>query len=302
MISQNRATLLLTHPTPDLDAIGFGYSARKVFGAGTPTACRTPTQAELEDSTVIVGDIGLPGCEEIGYSPTLNNFDHHHSTADRSATYLFNQTYDALRRDIVAYIDAVDLVGGQEQAEATLKAATVGVRVRHARDDMAILEHGGRLLHWLEETDTPPGNISGPVPDDIRDDLQSGQAELRRIQEEMSAMQRGTTHKGRSVGYLVTASSVVSVVKEAMFARGVDIAIVYSATTRRYSIAANVRGAKPINLQREGLVDALNAEERRRGTPPEQRWDGHEDRIGSPRPSGSRLTSAQVLAIVMATL
>lgn len=31
MISR-AATLILTHPTPDLDAIGFVYSARKVWG------------------------------------------------------------------------------------------------------------------------------------------------------------------------------------------------------------------------------------------------------------------------------
>jgi hypothetical protein len=162
MTEDRKATLLLTHSTPDLDAIGFVYSARKVFGAGTPVACRMPTRQELEDPAISVGDIGLPGCEAIGYSPTLNNYDHHYSYADRSATYLCNQTYDALRPDIVAYIDAVDLVGGQEEAEATLKAATVGVRVRHAGDDLAVLMQGGRLLRWLEETDTLPGDLSGP--------------------------------------------------------------------------------------------------------------------------------------------
>ncbi len=61
------ATLLLTHPAPDLDAIGFVYSARKVWGAEMPAACRAPTRAELEDPAVIVGGIGLPGCEAIGH-------------------------------------------------------------------------------------------------------------------------------------------------------------------------------------------------------------------------------------------
>lgn len=50
--------LLLTHLTPDLDAIGFVTSARKVWGAGTPVTCRMPTEAELLDPTVVVGDIG----------------------------------------------------------------------------------------------------------------------------------------------------------------------------------------------------------------------------------------------------
>jgi hypothetical protein len=302
MTRHDRATLILTHPTPDLDAIGFVYAARKVFGPEAPVQCWTPTRGELEDPAVIVGDTGLPGCEEIGYSPDLNNFDHHYSYADHSATYLFHQKYGALRGNIVEYIDAVDITGGQKDATATLKVATTGVRVRHAGDDLAILARGGRLLQWLEETGTPPGDISGPVPDDIQDDLRCGQAELRRIQEELPAMQRSTANKGRSVGYLVSASPVVSIVKEEMFALGLDIAIVYSSTTRRYSIAANVRGATPINLKREGLADALNAEEWRRGLPPEQRWDGHEDRIGSPRPSGSLLTGDEVLTIVKATL
>ena len=261
-------TLLLTHPTTDLDAIGFVYSARKVFGAGTPVACRTPTRQELADPTVIVGDIGLPGCEAIGYSPDLNNFDHHYSHVDRSATYLFNQTYDALRPDIVAYIDAVDLVGGQEEAEATLKAATVGVRVRHAGDDLAVLTQGGRLLRWLEETATPPDHLSGPLPPDIEDCLRSGQTELRRIRTALSAMHRATTSGGRTVGYLVSASPVVSIVKEELFALGLDIAIVHNPATHRYAIAANVRGAEPINLKRAGLADALNAKEWHRARRP----------------------------------
>lgn len=294
--------LILTHPTPDLDAIGFVYSARKVFEAETPVACRAPTRAELEAPAVIVGDIGLPGCEEIGYSADLNNFDHHYSHADRSATFLFNRKYRALRADIVEYIDALDIAGGREEATATLKMATVGVRVRHNGADGGILAAGGRLLRWLEDTGLPPGDIFGPAPDDNREYLGIGQAELLRIQTELPTMRRGTTRKGRSVGYLVSASPVVSIVKEEMFALGLDVAVVCSSTTNRYSIAANVRGAKPINLKREGLTDALNAEERRRGLPAEQRWDGHDDRIGSPRRSGSLLTDDEVLVIVIATL
>ncbi len=296
-------TLLLTHPTPDLDAIGFVYAARKVWGAGTPAACRAPTEAELADPAVVVGDIGLPGCEAIGYSPALNNFDHHYSYAERSATWLFNRTYGALRDDIVAYVDAVDTTGLPEAAgAATLKAATVGVRVRHNGDDPAILAAGGRLLQWLEETGQLPGDMTC-VPDDLQDYLTTGQAELRRIQEaELPTVQRITTRQGRAAGFLVSASPVVSIVKEEMFATGLEIAVVYSSTTNRYSIAANVRGASPINLKRGGLADALNAEERRRGAPPEQRWDGHDDRIGSPRPAGSLLDGDEVLTIVRAAL
>lgn len=303
MILKDQATLIITHPTPDLDAIGFVYAARQVCGAGTPVVCRTPTEAELADPTVVVGDIGRPGCEAIGYSPALNNFDHHYSYAERSATWLFNRTYRALRDDIVAYIDAVDTTGMPEAAgAATLKAATVGVRVRHNGDDAAILAAGGQFLHWLEETGQLPGDITG-APDDLQVYLATGQAELHRIQDaELPTMQRATTRKGRTVGFLVSASPVVSIVKEEMFATGLEIAVVCSSTTNRYAIAADVRGASPLNLKRAGLADALNAEEWRRGTPPEQHWAGHDDRIGSPRPAGSRLKGDEVLAITVATL
>jgi hypothetical protein len=148
-----------------------------------------------------------------------------------------------------------------------------------------------------------PGDITGTVPDDLQDYLATGQAELRRIQEaELPTMQRITTRQGRTAGYLVSASPVVSIVKEEIFATGLEIAVVYSSATNRYAIAADVRGTSPLNLKREGLADALNAEERRRGTPPEQRWDGHEDRSGSPRPAGSRLKGDEVLAITVARL
>jgi hypothetical protein len=95
---------------------------------------------------------------------------------------------------------------------------------------------------------------------------------------------------------------VVSIVKEELFALGLDIAIVHNPATHRYAIAANVRGAESVNLKRAGLADALNAEDWRRGLPSEQRWDGHADRIGSPRPAGSLLRGDEVLAIVMVTL
>jgi hypothetical protein len=297
-----KAVLIITHSNPDLDAIGFVYSARKVFGSKVPVECRVPTRQELEDPTVIVGDIGLPGCEDIGYSPTLNNFDHHYSHAGRSATFLFNDRYQGLRADIVEYIDAVDIRGGQEDSEVTLKVATVGIRVCHDGADLEILTQGGRLLQWLEETEQTASDISGTLPEEAQGYLQSGQEELRRIRSELATMQRCTTDKGRTVGYMVTASPVFSVVKEEMFALGLDIAVVYSTAKDRYSIASNVRGGKPINLKQEGLADALNAEEWSRGMPSDRKWDGHEDRIGSPRPSGSLLTGEEVLAIVKATL
>ncbi len=91
-------------------------------------------------------------------------------------------------------------------------------------------------------------------------------------------------------------------VKEEMFALGIDLAVVYSSTKDRYSIAGNVRRGQDVRLKQEGLVKALNAAEWDRGMPREREWGGHEDRIGSPRPSGSLLTPDKVLQIVKVTL
>lgn len=296
------AERIITHRDLDLDAVGFAYSARKVFGQDVPVEFRSPTRQEMENPAIIVGDIGVPGCEDIGHDPALNNFDHHYSHANRSATFLFNHRYPALRQDIVDYIDAVDIRAGQEGSELTLKVAAVGIRVRHYGQDPEILSQASRLLAWLEETGWNPGDISGTVPDEIQTYLRSGQAELRRIRQELATMQHDTTDKGRTAGYLVTTSPVFSVVKEEMFTLGLDLAVVYSSTKDRYSIASNVRGSQWVNLKEEGLVRALNAAERNEGMPPDRSWGGHEDRIGSPKPSGSFLDPNGILEIVKATL
>jgi len=298
-----QARLIITHRDPDLDAVGFVYSARKVFGPEVPGECRLPMPEEMRDPTAIVGDIGLPGYEDIGHSPVLNNFDHHYShVEDRSATWLFNREYDALRQDIVKYIDNVDIAGGNEDLETTLKVAMVGIRVQHYGADLEILVHGCRLLEWHERSGQVPGDMSGTLPGDILAFLQLGQEELRQIREELATMRRCTTNRKRTVGSLVTRSPVFSVVKDEMFALGIDIAVVYSSTKDRYSIASNTRGSKQINLKQEGLANALSTEEWNRRLPSERRWGGHEDRIGSPRPSGSLLSGDEVLRIVKAIL
>jgi hypothetical protein len=160
-------TLIITHHDPDLDAAGFAYSARKAFGQSVPAKCRFPTRAELEDPAVIVGDIGLAGAEEIGHSPTLNNLDHHHSQAERSATWLFNQTYHALRDDIVAYIDAVDTRGLVETTELTLNVAMAGIRVARRGECLPTLEGGSALLRWIEDSEQDPANLKVSFPDPV---------------------------------------------------------------------------------------------------------------------------------------
>jgi len=294
--------LILTHHTPDLDAIGMVYSAHKAFGQDVVVECRYPSPEELRDPAVVVGDIGLPGCEEIGHSPTLNNYDHHFSCAERSATWLFNDAHPVLRPDIVAYVDVVDTQGGIEGADATLKVAVAGIRVRHDGADREILAHGERLLSWLDHGEHTPGDLSRNVPDWVQGFLRVGQNELTRIRQELAVMQMYTTDKGRSIGYLVIASPVFSIVKEEAFAQGIDIAVVYSPARQRYSIASNAYGPKQIDLKEVGLIDALNTIEWSRGLPGDQSWGGHRDRIGSPRPAGSCLTSDEILHMVKSAL
>jgi hypothetical protein len=77
-----------------------------------------------------------------------------------------------------------------------------------------------------------------------------------------------------------------------------------AAVERVIAVPAQFDAQQPFVPQVETMLAQvpLMAEEWRRGTPPAQRWDGHEDRIGSPRPAGLRLKGDEVLAIVRAAL
>lgn len=299
------ARLVVTHADPDLDAVGFVYSARRVLDPAVPVACRRPTREELEDPTVIVGDIGLLGCEAIGHSPELNNFDHHYSPATRSATFLFNEVYGVMTPHVVEYIDQVDTRPSSEVMDSTLRVAMAGVRVQYSEGvdkDQLVLAAGQSLRAWIEETGRKPGDLKGPFPPQVETCLCHGREELRRIREELRRLQEDRTAAGRRVGYLVTRSPVFSLVKEEMFAAGMEIAVVHAPGTKRLSIACNAARVKGINLKEGGLIPALDELERRKGLAREKGWGGHEDRIGSPKPSASLLTADDVLAIVRAVL
>ena len=300
--STSAATLIVTHGNPDLDAIAFIYSARKAYGSTVPIECRSPTCDELGDPTVIVGDVGLPGCEDIGYNPTLNNFHHHYSSAEQSATLLFNGTYHSLNDDIVKYVDTVDTQGLRETTEFTLKVAVVGIRVRYKGDDLRILMSGGDLLQWIEQTEQDPRNLQPPIPPAVQSILQGGQTEMREIERELEGMEPTQTASGRSVGYVATRSPVFSVVKEEMFSRRVDIAVVHDPAKRRFSIACDLQHMKEGSLKRSPLIQALYNAECAQGLSRDQAWGGHRDRIGSPRPNGSLLSREEVLQQVMAHL
>ena len=296
-------TLIITHRDPDLDAAGFVYSARKVFGEAVPAKCRFPTRTELDAPAVIVGDIGLVGAEDIGYSPTLNNFDHHHSQAERSATWLFNQAYHALREDIVAYIDAVDTQGLIETTEFTLNVAIAGIRVARRGECLPTLEDGSAVLRWIEDSGQDPANLEGPFPDAVARHLQTGAEEIRRIEAEMGTLEQSVTASKHRLGFVVSRSAVISLVKERMFALGVEVVVVYNPARRRYSIACNQTRLKVLDLRATGIVEVLDDLEREHGLPAgDAGWGGHADRIGGPRPDGSFLSPEEILTVVQTKL
>ncbi|MGQ9691847.1 MAG: hypothetical protein ACUVQY_11465 [Thermoproteota archaeon] len=295
---RTEAILIITHPNPDLDAMGFVYSAQKVFGSTVPVVFRSPTEQDLKDLQVIVGDVSAPQYRELGNRPDLNNFDHHYGCAEHSATFLFNQKFRVLRDDIVKYIDASDLRGKvEEECESCLKVIVAGIRLSFEGMDQRIVEEGGKLLEWLERTGEKPSCISKGLPVEHLEHLSKGKDEILRIRKEVKAMEKHRTQKGRFLGYVRTRSPVFSMVREEAFSHNVDLVLIHNTERRRYLIASNTLRTQFVNLMREGLIAALNwAEGETSGV--RQRWGGHEDRIGSPRPSGSSLSAEQVLKII----
>jgi hypothetical protein len=111
----------ITHKNPDLDAIGFVYSARKKFGRHLGfELIDAPSLQQLKNPEIIVGDVGLKSHPELGHQPSLNNFDHHYGSAERSATYLFNQVYPVLAEKLVHYIDEVDTAKSHKSEQNSL--------------------------------------------------------------------------------------------------------------------------------------------------------------------------------------
>ena len=221
-------------PIPPPTSTPSGSSTRRVrSSAASRRGVADAYPAGAGRSPVIVGDIGLPGCEEIGHSPTLNNFDHHYSLADRSATFLFNQNTGHCARTSWPILMQLTSSGVGRRPRPRSRWRRSACSAPH-RGVMGRSWHtGASCCDGLKKTGRPPHDLSGPMPADMQGYLRSGQTELRRIQEELPTMQRSTTRKGRKVGCLVSASPVVSIVKEEMFAVGMDIAVVYSSTTNR---------------------------------------------------------------------
>ncbi len=275
---------------------GPGCNGVCVFGLGQPS------REELEDPDVIVGDIGVPGCEAIGHRPEINNFDHHYSNATRSATFLFNEYYHAMREDLVDYIDQVDTRPCPEESESTLRVAVAGIRVchRHAKGkDHVVLDASADLLSWIERTGCQPDALGATcLPPHMLTYLDEGREELRRIRDEVLKMGKDYTLAGRQLGYVVTSSTVFSLVKEEMFAAGPEIAVAHNPAERRYSLVFNPTQVRGINLRDGNLLPSLNAMEHEKGAPQDNLWGGHEDRIGGPR-AGSFLEPDEVLSVVL---
>jgi hypothetical protein len=181
---------------------------------------------ELENLEVIVGDVGLKSHPELGYMPALNNFDHHYSTAERSATYLFNHTYPVLSKELVDYIDEIDTAKSNERARNSLKVVIAGIRVKHKGEDKRIIEEGCKVLDGLENTAADPYLLTS-VPADIENYLRIGLQEMARIGKEVGGCVIYRSKKNRKIGYLISACPVKSMVKEEMYANGIDIAVLH---------------------------------------------------------------------------
>lgn len=292
---------IITHKNPDLDAIGFVHSAKKKFSYDTGLELvDAPTLQHLENPEVIVGDVGLKSHPELGYNPALNNFDHHYSTAEESATYLFNRSYPVLSQKLVDYIDEVDTAKSKGSERNSLKVVIAGIRVIHKEQDKKIIEEGCKVLDWIEGTDAEPYPLTS-LPSYVENYLQRGLQEIERIEKEIEGCEVYTSEKNRKIGYLISSCPVKSLVKEEMFARGFDIAVLHYPAKRNFAIGCCLQTARDIDLETE-IVPDLNSLERERGLPRGDDWGGHPDRIGSPKKTGSLLTKEEIMGIIQQSL
>lgn len=299
------ALLIVTHENPDLDAIGFVYSAKKKFDSNIQVECRRPSRMELKDPKVIVGDVGLPDCAELGYNPALNNFDHHFGCAKNSATFLFNQKYHVLREDIVSYIDDVDLGRRRDETKVNINVVMAGIRISYENDDVRIVNEGCDFLKYIEEENLKPNDLPENLPEKFQPYVQIGLNELRRIEGELIGMISFKTDTGRLIGYVQTSSKTFSLVGDIVLTNNpkLEVILIHNPGKKRYSIRSNTFKSEWVNLtNRVKLIELLNEAEWSKGLPHEQKWGGREDRIGSPKPSGSLLSPEEIVNILKRSL
>jgi hypothetical protein len=291
---------IITHKNPDLDAVGFVYSARKKLEHEFSfELVEVPSLQQLKDPEVIVGDVGLRSHPELGYNPSLNNFDHHYGSAENSATYLFNQVHHSMSEKLVDYIDEVDTAKSRVGERNSLKVVIAGIRVIHKGRDNEIIEEGCEVLDWIENTDAEPHSLTY-LPSHIEKYLHRGLQEMERIEKEVEGCEVYTSEKNRKIGYLISTCPVKSLVKEEMFAKGIDIAVVHYPSKRSFAIGCCLQTAKDVNLEDE-IASELNRLEQGKGQSKET-WAGHPDRIGSPKEIGSLLTKAEIIDVIISCL
>ena len=255
---------IITHKNPDLDAIGFVYSARKKFGQDVDfQLVDAPSLQQLENPEIIVGDVGLKSHPELGHRPSLNNFDHHYGSAERSATYLFNQVHHTLSEKLVEYIDEVDTSKSQESERNALKVGIAGLRAIYQGEDRKVIEEGCKVLDWIGNTDANPRHLP-PLPSHMESHLQRGLQEIEQIEKEIETREVYVSEKHRKIGYFISSCPVKSLVKEEMFARGIDIAILHDPSKQAFAIGCCLQTAKDIDLGKE-VASALNRLEQKKG-------------------------------------
>ena len=255
---------------------------------------------QLKNPEIIVGDVGLKSRPELGHNPPLNNFDHHYRAAEGSATYLFNQAYHTLSEKLVHYIDEIDTSKSHKAKRNSLKIIIAGIRVIHQGHDEKIIEEGCKVLDWIENTDADPRHLTSPSSY-IESYLQKGLQQIERIEKEIEGCEVYASEKNRTIGYLVSSCPVKSLVKEEMFTKGINIAVVHYPSKQVFAIGCCLQTAKDIDLEKE-IASELNRLEQRKGLPKEYTWGGHPDRIGSPRKIGSSLTKDEIIEVIQQNL
>ena len=120
---------------------------------------------------------------------------------------------------------------------------------------------------------------------------------MARIEKEVGGCEIYTSKKNRKIGYLISTCPVKSMVKEEMFAKGIEIAVLHYQSKRTFAIGCCLQ--KEIDLKKE-IAPVLNRLEQKKGQSEE--WSGHPDRIGSPRAMGTSLTRAEIIDVIQRSL
>ncbi|MBO3842948.1 MAG: hypothetical protein FGF48_11140, partial [Candidatus Brockarchaeota archaeon] len=185
---------------------------------------------------------------ELGYNPDLNNFDHHYGCAGNSATFLFNQKYNVLPKDIVSYIDAADLGKKRNEEKMNLNVAIMGIRIM-CDSDSKVVDEGCKVLEYLEKTYHKPSSLPERLPDWLQIYTQVGMNEVQKVEKELGGIRLFVTGKGRQAGYMESSSKNFSRVGEMLFTTHpeLEVAVVHNPAKKRFSIRSNIHKDSWVN-------------------------------------------------------